>query len=376
MVDHASAWQGLYGATLGGEEVTNPRAWLAVVTYRRAIDELRARPAGEEPLPAGAFVERDVDEDLDERDRLRTLLQGMRAQLDLREREAAALCYLHGYSRSEAARRMGVSETRMRKLMDGSKGRAGVSAKVGELVETIRQGAFCEQQASLMRALAFGVLDPQGERYRLAVAHRRGCPACRSYVRALRGAAVVLPPVLTVPGAPFGISGLGHHGGAAPASTGSPLSASAATGGGAGASGGWALGGAGVKLAAGCLIAAGVGAGCLAIGSHHSGLERSGRAPSANLAPAPRAASPAVVAPASAFRRGEHRHTALAAGSRAPATRTPAPSPSGSREFSLEQPTAAAPRDRRPAARLAGAGAPAPSAHEGSGAAAREFSPG
>src|SRR5260370_20077552 len=88
----------------------------------------------------------------------------------------------------------------MSKLMEGSKGRAGVSAKLGELVETIRDGSFCEQQGSLMRALAFGVLDPGGERYRLAIVHRRDCPARRHYVATLRGAAVLLPPVLTLPG--------------------------------------------------------------------------------------------------------------------------------------------------------------------------------
>ena len=40
---YAQAWQGLYAATLGGEEIENARAWLALVTYRRAIEELRAR---------------------------------------------------------------------------------------------------------------------------------------------------------------------------------------------------------------------------------------------------------------------------------------------------------------------------------------------
>ena len=36
-----------------------------------------------------------------------------------------------------------------------------------------------------MRGLALGVLDPRGERYRLAQAHRDRCPACRAYVRSL-----------------------------------------------------------------------------------------------------------------------------------------------------------------------------------------------
>ncbi len=46
-----------------------------------------------------------------------------------------------------------------------------------------------------MRGLAFGILDPGGERYRLARLHQRECPACRAYVLSLRGLAAVLPPL-------------------------------------------------------------------------------------------------------------------------------------------------------------------------------------
>ena len=92
---------------------------------------------------------------------------------------------------------MGISEARMRKLMDGQgAGRPGVARKVGALADTIQAGGWCEEQASLMRGLAYGILDPAGERYRLALIHRAECPACRTYVLSLRGLAVVLPPVL------------------------------------------------------------------------------------------------------------------------------------------------------------------------------------
>src|SRR5208282_5475593 len=65
-----------------------------------------------------------------------------------------------------------------------------------ELADTIRGGGWCEEQGSLMRGLAYGILDPGGERYRLALIHRSECPACRAYVVSLRGLAAVLPPVL------------------------------------------------------------------------------------------------------------------------------------------------------------------------------------
>ena len=40
---YSQAWQGLYASVLEGAEVANPEAWLALVTYRRALDEHRAR---------------------------------------------------------------------------------------------------------------------------------------------------------------------------------------------------------------------------------------------------------------------------------------------------------------------------------------------
>ncbi len=345
---YATAWQGLYAAALKGDRILNTRAWLTLVTYRRAIEELRSPRRGEEPLPAQAAVEQDLAGELDDRQRLRNLLQGMRARLDLREREAAALCYLHGYSRGEAARLMGVSETRMRKLMEGSKGRAGVSAKLGELVETIRDGSFCEQQGSLMRALAFGVLDPGGERYRLAVVHRSDCPACRHYVATLRGAAVLLPPVLTLPGGGaaglFAGAGIGHHAAAGQATASLPsLGASAATGGGAGAGGSWALG---------------------------SGLAA---APPPAGASAPAALAARVATARRARPGGQSR-------ARGPAATVPASS--RGREFSLEQPIGSTrpPRTSQPLVATAQTGAgrtpPQPAPPTSASVAEHEFAPG
>jgi DNA-directed RNA polymerase specialized sigma24 family protein len=205
---YAQAWQGLFMAMLDGREIANPAGWLVLVTYRRAIEEhrasarLRAPDGDRDELDAGhapsARYEPDLAARLDDRARLRHVLEGLRGRLAAREREAAALCYLHGLSRAEAAARMGLSEARMRKLMDGAGGRRpGVAGKVASLVDTVRRGEWCEQQASLMRGLAFGVLDPAGERYRLAVMHRDECPACRAYVLSLRGLAALLPPALT-----------------------------------------------------------------------------------------------------------------------------------------------------------------------------------
>jgi DNA-directed RNA polymerase specialized sigma24 family protein len=322
---YAQAWQGLYAAMLEGQHIANPAGWLAVVTFRRAIDEHRARaraglrerggerPSGE-PLGAvahagfGCAAARDPALEIDERTRLRHLLEALRLQLSEREQQAAALCYLQGLSRAQAARTMGVSDTRMRKLMEGTgRGRPGVAAKMTALVETIRDGGWCEEQGSLMRGLAYGVLDPRGERHRLALMHTDGCPACRAYVASLRGLAALLPPAPSLlplllaggagaklagagaaSGSTTGVSRLGEiaaeagskaasaasqrgatgGGLSAPGAVSSGAAASGAAGAGA-AGGGWLLagGGVGAKLAAGCLIALGVGAGCAVLGA-------------------------------------------------------------------------------------------------------------
>jgi DNA-directed RNA polymerase specialized sigma24 family protein len=52
---YAQAWHGLYTTVLDGQEIANPAGWLALVTFRRAIDEHRTRErtrrASEQPTP-------------------------------------------------------------------------------------------------------------------------------------------------------------------------------------------------------------------------------------------------------------------------------------------------------------------------------------
>jgi RNA polymerase sigma factor (sigma-70 family) len=219
---YAMAWHGLYATVLEGEAVENPSAWLVLVTFRRAIDEHRAAgragvvDGGENSSYPSSFdaARTDLASELDDRALLREVFEAFRSRLSTRECEAASLCYLQGLSRAEAAERMGVSEARMRKLMEGAgAGRPGVAGKVGALLETIKAGAWCEQQSSLMRAYAFGMLELGGERHALAVAHCRECPACRAHVASLRGLASVLPLPLISPLALAGASGGGASAG-------------------------------------------------------------------------------------------------------------------------------------------------------------------
>jgi RNA polymerase sigma factor (sigma-70 family) len=396
---YAQAWHGLYTTMLAGEvEIASTVAWLTLVTYRRALDEHRGRTraCGSDKLD---LCERravhDLDsapdpaDGLDHRARLRQLLEGLRGRLGPRERQAAALCFLHGLSRADAAAQMGISQARMRKLMDGSRaGSPGVASKVGELLQAILAGSFCAEQTSLMRALAFGILDPEGERYMLAHAHSRECPACRAYVLALRGLAAVLPP-LPLPlvlgagvaagagaGATSGAgAGAASSGGAtAGAASSGGATATSGTAGGIGAAGsasaagsvgaaggaagvgvtggGWLLagGGLGAKLVAGCLVAVTVGFGCaaLTIGpparAHpiRRGLTRRPRRSDATADSAqalgPTVAPTGATGSPSTWPAGSVSRTAPASATAG----VPSGATQASREFGLEQPAASA----------------------------------
>jgi len=352
---YAVAWQGLYAAQLAGEQIDSPASWLVVVTFRRAVGEHRARrrvtPAGAWP-GAGIAAERlgpapaeDLAEGLHDRVRLEQLLEGL-SRLSERERQAATLCYLQGLSRAEAAAQMGIGEVRMRKLMEGhGRGRPGVSGKVGALAKTIEEGRWCESQGSLMRAFAYGILDRDGERYRLALGHHRRCPSCRAYVLSLRGLAAALPPVL-LPGGRSVLARLGGGEGA-----GSVLARLAGARGGAGSRGAAGAGGGGValagpfgaKLAVGCLMAAGIGAGCI-------GLAREPRGPAPG-----RARAHASLA---ASRRPGVRLLAVAGAPAAPARAAPA----GVRPAEVARPAAAAVREFGPEQLAAATGVPGPPA--------------
>jgi RNA polymerase sigma factor (sigma-70 family) len=418
---YSQAWQGLYAAVLDGSEVDDPRAWLTLVAYRRAIDEHRSRraiaftPAGESgladrPAETAAYdcAQRDIATQLDDRARLRQLFEALRAKLSSREREAATLCYLQGFSRADAAAHMGLSKSRMRKLMDGGgSGTPGVSAKLGALAQAIDEGTWCEQQGSLMRGLAFGILDPRGERHRLAMAHRDACPACRAYVLSLRGLAVTVPPAPALlhwalgagaaGGAGAGAAGSGSAVGAGAGSSGGSLGglgggALTATGtAGAGAAGGgwWFAGPLGAKLAVGCVLALGIGAGCAALEAQpgHSrpshGRSRAARAPSARASRSGRTVAASLARSPAAPARARPAAPA-------PEVSSPTAAVRANREFGPEQPartaregaaaaptasTASVASSRSPSS-AATAKRPAEGHAAGVPAAQREFAPG
>jgi RNA polymerase sigma factor (sigma-70 family) len=187
------AWHALYSQAASGTEIVNTGGFLVQVAFRRAIDDVRQlRPdeRSELPLEAVAAVEHDVVGQLEDQRRLREFAEALREELGERERVAASLCYVHGYTRPQAAELMGLSERRMQKVMDA------VSKAIGRITREIQAGERCESRASLNKAYALGLLDPDGERFATARAHLDECPRCRADVLRLRGLASVAPPTL------------------------------------------------------------------------------------------------------------------------------------------------------------------------------------
>jgi RNA polymerase sigma factor (sigma-70 family) len=218
------AWHALYTQVSSGAEIDNPGGFLVQVGFRRAIDDFRrVRPDERVDLETAdlAGAEQDVVQQLEDQRRLREFAEALRDQLGERERVAASLCYIHGYTRPEAAKLMGISERRMQKVMDA------VSKAVGRITRDIEDGNGCEARASTNKAYALGLLDTEGERYVATRAHLEECPGCRTDVIRMRGLAIIAPPSL-LPWAALQAGGAGGGGAAAKARRGPRSTATAA----------------------------------------------------------------------------------------------------------------------------------------------------
>jgi len=190
------AWQGLYSELLAGKAVSNPTGWLVKAVIRDAYDDGRRLTTQKravnfevrEETIAEVGRDSDIADKIDDHTKLSQFQHGLKSRLSKREYQAATLCHIHGFSRPEAAKILGVEPKRMEKIMDA------VSKRIGDFTREIELGSWCEAQRSLMNAFALNVLDRDGERYGLAREHLQQCPACRRYVRSVRGIAAVIPP--------------------------------------------------------------------------------------------------------------------------------------------------------------------------------------
>lgn len=284
-------------ADLGPADLRNQGGFLVTVCLRRAIDEVRRTQPGRR-VDALEVEDRGVELDLatalDNRRILREFVAGLREKLTDRECQIATLCWIEGYTRPEAAAILKLPESRVQKIMDAA------TPKIAEFAQTIQEGGWCEEHASMMRAHALYLHDPGGERYALAEHHLADCPSCRRMVRALRGLGAIIPPVWLPLHGPAGssllwtklngqvhaawhqhIGTIGPHvilaksgvAAGAGAGTGSAVGSGAATGsaGGTAATGTGLLAGAGAKVGLGVAVV--VAGGAIAVGT--GGVARS-----------------------------------------------------------------------------------------------------
>jgi DNA-directed RNA polymerase specialized sigma24 family protein len=261
---YCQAWHGVIEEIKRGNKIRNLTGMLVDITWRRAVDAYReSRPAQRAEVDIEAHaVEVDLDQQLDDQEKLQRFIKRLKGRLSEQECEAVGLCLIHGYTRPEARKLLGIKdEARMQKLMDGA------TKKIGLIVASISaRGCGDDEWSRLMRDYALGLLGEEDRDYRRASEHIENCTSCRRYVMGLRGLAAIVPPV----GLPFIPAGghetsiLAHlehlfngHGGAS--ATASSAMQSTATAGGVSAAGGGpvvlgSLGGA--KGVAAVLIAA------------------------------------------------------------------------------------------------------------------------
>jgi RNA polymerase sigma factor (sigma-70 family) len=202
---YCQAWHGVYETIKRGNPVVNLTGMLIEITWRRAVDIYRElRPSQRTSLePEEPALELDLDTQLDDQIRLKRLITLARNRLNPRECEAIGLCIIHGYSRPEAAKLMGLNRRQIEKLMDAA------TKKIGGIVTAIStRGCGGDEWARLMRSYALGLIAENDRDYPRAAEHIAQCATCRRYVNALRGLAAVLPPAL-----PFGpLANTGHSG--------------------------------------------------------------------------------------------------------------------------------------------------------------------
>jgi DNA-directed RNA polymerase specialized sigma24 family protein len=178
-----AAWLTLHTALSNGETIEAPGGFLVVVAFCRAIDEarrarLRLRADWADVALLG--VAEDFAGTMDDRTSIQWYLEALNQVLTVRECEALILCSLCGHTRPRAAMLMDESPKRIERIMDSAQ------VKLRPHVAAIKDGKWCTTYESRLRAMAAGLLDEEGERYRTAARHLRACPACRAELRRLR----------------------------------------------------------------------------------------------------------------------------------------------------------------------------------------------
>ena len=202
------AWHVLNSKLLAGETIHNPPGFLAQITHRRVLDDLRAQHQDRVQLvdvtqQSNIFERHDASSDdpaehLDNLAELRAMAEAIADQVlfpNERDRQLVTLIVVHEYSRPQAAAQLGLSAKRVEKIMDGTPEEPGLARKLTEIRALIRQGGWCESRRSLMIAYAEKLHPPGSPRHQAALKHLQHCVGCRAMLRAREVASLLLPPL-------------------------------------------------------------------------------------------------------------------------------------------------------------------------------------
>ncbi|HEY3944442.1 MAG TPA: sigma-70 family RNA polymerase sigma factor [Solirubrobacteraceae bacterium] len=196
------AWHGVWEMVARGEPIENLKALLVHITVLRSKDIHRTRHAEmhtDADLETQA-VEVDLAEQADDRGKLMGLFERLKDRLNTNERKAVTLCILHGYSRAEAAKELGMPERKFQRIMDEAwKKVTSVAAGLDG------RGCADGEWARALRSYALHLIDEDHPDYSKVAEHIEGCAPCRHYVRGLEGLAAVMPPL------GFRFVPYGHH---------------------------------------------------------------------------------------------------------------------------------------------------------------------
>jgi DNA-directed RNA polymerase specialized sigma24 family protein len=191
------AWAGVCQRIAQGGKVENLTGLLVDITYKRSLDIYRQRHEAmhtddglsDDVLESHA-ASSDLTEEVDDRGRLMGLFERLKERLNTNERKAITLCILHGYSRAEAAKVLGIPEPTFQRIIDAA------WKKVAQVAAYL-DGPGCGdgEWARALRSFAFGLIDENHRDYPRINEHVQGCESCRRYVQGLRGLAAVMPPL-------------------------------------------------------------------------------------------------------------------------------------------------------------------------------------
>lgn len=161
------------------------RGWLTKGTYWRCLDEAKKARGRIELVDREDHGREDLVGRVAMLDAVRATVEVIRHRFSDRDAKIVALV-LTEHKRAEIAEILDLPIKRVGKLLDGHKGRPGLMARLGEYLEVIARGEWCEYNASLIRAHALGLLAEGSPKVDQAEAHLRDCPACRNYSREYR----------------------------------------------------------------------------------------------------------------------------------------------------------------------------------------------